>query len=78
LAQADDLDFGVRVDKFSRLIDARGTVQAELFAFGPITRGTFGEMTGAPDILRQIERVVRILTAAKSPILSAELQPVSI
>ena len=58
LAQGDDLSFGVKVDKFSRVIDAHGTTQSELFAFGPITRGTFGEMSGAPDILRQIERVI--------------------
>jgi len=62
LAQADDVNCGVRVDRFSRLIDARGMARPEIFAFGPITRGTFGEMTGAPDILRQIERVIPILT----------------
>jgi uncharacterized NAD(P)/FAD-binding protein YdhS len=28
------------------------------FAFGPVTRGTFGEMTGASDITRQIEFAV--------------------
>jgi uncharacterized NAD(P)/FAD-binding protein YdhS len=67
LARADDLNFSVRVDEFSRLIDARGTAQPELFAFGPITRGTFGEMTGAPDILRQIERVIPVVTKVKMP-----------
>ena len=55
------------------MIDARGATQPNLFAFGPITRGTFGEMTGAPDILRQIERVVPILTEVKSPIQSVGL-----
>jgi hypothetical protein len=48
-------------------------MQPDLFAFGPITRGTFGEMTGAPDILRQIERVVPTFTNAKAPIQSNEL-----
>jgi len=66
LAQADDVNCGVRVDGVSRLIDARGATQPELFAFGPITRGTFGEMTGAPDILRQIERVIPILTETET------------
>ena len=51
----------LRSDELSRLIDALGATQPDLFAFGPITRGTFGEMTGAPDILRQIERVVPTL-----------------
>jgi uncharacterized NAD(P)/FAD-binding protein YdhS len=78
LAQADDLNFGVRVDKFSRLIDARGTMQPELFAFGPITRGTFGEMTGAPDILRQIERVIPILVEMDTPIQSAGFPAVAV
>jgi uncharacterized NAD(P)/FAD-binding protein YdhS len=70
LAQADDVNLGLRVDEFSRLIDARRATQPDLFAFGPITRGTFGEMTGAPDILRQIERVVPIFTENRAPISS--------
>jgi uncharacterized NAD(P)/FAD-binding protein YdhS len=78
LAQADDLNFGVRVDKLSRLIDARGTAQPELFAFGPITRGTFGEMTGAPDILRQIERVIPILTEMETATQSVGLPAVMV
>jgi uncharacterized NAD(P)/FAD-binding protein YdhS len=78
LAQADDVNCGVRVDEFSRLLDARGTVQPDLFAFGPITRGTFGEMTGAPDILRQIERVIPILMAMETPIQSVELPALAV
>jgi uncharacterized NAD(P)/FAD-binding protein YdhS len=78
LAQADDLNFGVRVDKLSRVIDARGTPQPELFAFGPITRGTFGEMTGAPDILRQIERVIPILTEMETPVQSVGFPAVAV
>jgi uncharacterized NAD(P)/FAD-binding protein YdhS len=74
LAQTDDVGLGLKVDGLSRLIDARGAMQPDLFAFGPITRGTFGEMTGAPDILRQIERVVPTLIDAKALIQSAELE----
>jgi uncharacterized NAD(P)/FAD-binding protein YdhS len=66
-AQADDINFGLKVDEFSRVLDARGTMQRDLFAFGPITRGTFGEMTGAPDILRQIERVIPARVEFGSP-----------
>jgi uncharacterized NAD(P)/FAD-binding protein YdhS len=68
LAQADDVGLGLRVDGVSRLIDARGATQPDLFAFGPITRGTFGEMTGAPDILRQIERVVQTFVTKSLPV----------
>jgi uncharacterized NAD(P)/FAD-binding protein YdhS len=67
LAETDDVNFGVRVDEFSQLIGARGTTQPDLFAFGPITRGTFGEMTGVPDILRHIERVIPMLTKLTPP-----------
>ena len=74
LAQADDVSFGLKVDGLSRLIDARGATQPNLFAFGPITRGTFGEMTGAPDILGQIERVVPMFTEAGGPIQTDGLQ----
>jgi uncharacterized NAD(P)/FAD-binding protein YdhS len=70
LAQTDDVNLGLRVDGFSRLIGARGVTQSNLFACGPITRGTFGEMTGAPDILRQIARVVPIFTETSAPISS--------
>lgn len=78
LAETDDLNFGVRADECSRLIDASGTVQPDLFAFGPITRGTFGEMTGAPDILRQIERVIPIVTEMETATQSAGLSAVAI
>jgi uncharacterized NAD(P)/FAD-binding protein YdhS len=74
LAQSDDVSLGLKVEGLSRLIDALGSMQSDLFAFGPITRGTFGEMTGAPDILRQIERVVPIVIEAKTPIPSDNLQ----
>jgi uncharacterized NAD(P)/FAD-binding protein YdhS len=74
LAQGDDVSLGLKVDGLSRLIDARGAMQPDLFAFGPITRGTFGEMTGAPDILRQIERVVPKVVEASAPIRSDGLQ----
>jgi uncharacterized NAD(P)/FAD-binding protein YdhS len=76
LVQADDVNLGVRVDKFSRLLDAGAATHPDLFAFGPITRGTFGEMTGAPDIIRQIERIVPILIAAGAPIHSNGLQTI--
>jgi uncharacterized NAD(P)/FAD-binding protein YdhS len=70
LAQTDDVNLGLRVDGFSRSIGARGVTQSNLFAFGPITRGTFGEMTGAPDILRQIARVVPMFTETSASISS--------
>ena len=58
LARVDDVGLGLKVDALSRVVDKQGAPQAHLLALGPITRGSFGEMTGAPDIVRQIERVV--------------------
>jgi uncharacterized NAD(P)/FAD-binding protein YdhS len=63
LARADATATGLAVDEQSRLIDRQGAALADLFAFGPLTRGSFGEMTGAPDITRQIERVAPIVAA---------------
>jgi uncharacterized NAD(P)/FAD-binding protein YdhS len=51
---------GLKVDALSRVLDRRAAPQAHLLALGPNTRGSFGEMTGAPDIIRQIERVAHL------------------
>jgi uncharacterized NAD(P)/FAD-binding protein YdhS len=58
LARIDEIGLGLDVDSHSRVRDQRGLPQAGLLAFGPITRGSFGEMTGAPDIVRHIERII--------------------
>ncbi len=54
----DPVELGLAVDRQSRLLDRAGSIQGDLFALGPMTRGTFGEMTGAPDITRHIQAVV--------------------
>jgi uncharacterized NAD(P)/FAD-binding protein YdhS len=59
LARLDGLGIGLDVDAQSQLRDRDGKLVEGLFAFGPITRGSFGEMTGAPDIARHIEQVIR-------------------
>lgn len=59
LARTDALQLGLDVDRHSRLVASDGHVHATLLALGPMTRGTFGEMTGAPDIARQIVIVAR-------------------
>jgi uncharacterized NAD(P)/FAD-binding protein YdhS len=57
LARRDEVGVGLAVDQESRLISREGAAQTSLLALGPLTRGSFGEMTGAPDIARQIERI---------------------
>jgi uncharacterized NAD(P)/FAD-binding protein YdhS len=65
-ARLDGACIGLDVDAQSQLRDRDGNLVAGLFAFGPITRGSFGEMTGAPDIARHIEQLLR---CAKTSIL---------
>ncbi len=55
----DGVGMGLAVDSRSRLIDRSGRPHEGLLAFGPLTRGTFGEMTGAPDIARHVEVTAR-------------------
>lgn len=58
LARPDCVGIGLAVDATSRIIMPDGDVQDRLWAFGPVTRGSFGEMTGAPDIIKHIGCVV--------------------
>lgn len=58
LARPDGVGLGLAVDGESRLLDAGGTAAPRLRAFGPLTRGSFGEMTGQPDIVRHVARTV--------------------
>ena len=67
LARLDEAGLGLAVDATSRVLDQASQPWPSLLAFGPMTRGTFGEMTGAPDIAAHIERVVpRILEPTES------------
>jgi uncharacterized NAD(P)/FAD-binding protein YdhS len=49
-ARPDALDLGLDVTPTGALIDAKGKPAKDLFAIGPITRGTFWEITAVPDI----------------------------
>ena len=55
IARLDDLDLGLAVDRQSHVLDREGRAWPDLLAFGPMTRGCFGEMTGAPDIAAHVE-----------------------
>lgn len=57
LARLDDTGLGIAVDARSRVLDRDGRATPTLLAFGPMTRGTFGEMTGAPDITRHMSHL---------------------
>ncbi len=57
-ASLDAVGLGLAVDRRSRVRDAAGEPRPGLYAFGPMTRGSFGEMSGATDIAHHIEAVV--------------------
>ena len=64
LVRPDAVGLGLAVDAESRLCDRHGGLHATFRAFGPVTRGSLGEMTGAPDIVRHIERIAPGLLGA--------------
>src|SRR5206468_7423550 len=49
-ARPDALGLGLDVTGVGALVDASGKAAKDLFAVGPITRGTFWEITAVPDI----------------------------
>ncbi|MCW6506575.1 FAD/NAD(P)-binding protein [Lichenifustis flavocetrariae] len=74
LAQPDAVSLGIAVDCDSRVISSKGAAQTSFWALGPLTRGSFGEMTGAPDIIRHITRIAPLLARVPSSRL-VQLQP---
>jgi uncharacterized NAD(P)/FAD-binding protein YdhS len=65
ICRLDFLRMGLDVTAESSLIARDGTAQATAFALGPITRTSFGEMTGAPDIVRHISKLVVLLAGSR-------------
>jgi uncharacterized NAD(P)/FAD-binding protein YdhS len=61
MARLDEAGLGLAVDLASRVVDAQGRPYPSLLALGPMTRGSFGEMTGAPDIAKHVEQITRDL-----------------
>ncbi|MDX7952849.1 FAD/NAD(P)-binding protein [Lichenihabitans sp. Uapishka_5] len=57
VARLDAVGVGLAVDRSSRVLAPDGTPHPSLLALGPITRGSFGEMTGAPDIAKHLEAI---------------------
>ena len=60
----DPLNLGIEVDAQCRVRAANGETQAALFCIGPMTRGTFWEVTAVPDIRRQAWDLARRLSNA--------------
>ena len=64
IARPDALGLGLDVTSVGALIDANGKPAKDLFAVGPITRGTFWEITAVPDIRVACETLAEHLLPA--------------
>jgi uncharacterized NAD(P)/FAD-binding protein YdhS len=63
-ARPDPLKLGLEVSEQGALIGRDGTASRRLFAIGPVTRGTFWEITAIPDIRLHCVRLAHHLSAA--------------
>lgn len=69
VVRPDVLRLGLDVTGNCALLNRQGAISRRLFAVGPLTKGTFWEMTAVPDIRRQTERLADYLAALiKAPI----------
>ncbi|PZU51073.1 MAG: FAD-dependent oxidoreductase [Sphingomonas sp.] len=64
LARPDPLGMGIDTDHLGRVIGHGGTLTQRLFAVGPLTRGSFWEITAVPDIRHQVWSLARLLSNA--------------
>jgi uncharacterized NAD(P)/FAD-binding protein YdhS len=63
VARPDPLRLGLDVTGNCALLNKDGAISRRLFAVGPVTKGTFWEMTAVPDIRRQTEKLAEYLAA---------------
>jgi len=66
LARPDPLRLGLDVTEAGALIDRSGHPAADLFAIGPITKGTFWEIVAVPDLRIACEAMAERLLSAES------------
>jgi len=64
LATSDGLGLGLATDREGRLVGADGNVNERIYALGPMTRGSFWEITAVPDIRIQTWTLARQLSNA--------------
>ena len=61
VVRPDPLRLGLDVTGNCALLNRDGAISRRLFAVGPVTKGTFWEMTAVPDIRRQTENLAEYL-----------------
>ena len=73
LARPDPLGLGIDVDLQGRAIGRDGQIAENLYVAGPLARGTFGELMGAPDLARHARNIAE--TIAHADIRATRLPP---
>ena len=63
LVRPDAIHLGIEVDQHARALDRDGTAQPNLLVLGTLARGTFGELTGVPELSRLALLAARDLVA---------------
>ena len=61
LVKCDDLDMGIQVDGHFAVISGDETASGQLYAIGPLLRGTLWETTAVPELRSQAMRVAESL-----------------
>ncbi len=75
-ARPDALRLGLDVTSTCALLNRKGDISRRVFAVGPVTKGTFWEMTAVPDIRRQCELLAQHLAMLAKPAPPAAVKPV--
>jgi uncharacterized NAD(P)/FAD-binding protein YdhS len=65
LIAPDPMRLGIATDAVSRAIDVTGRASDQLYALGPLTKGTFWEIVAVPDIREQAWTLARRLSNAQ-------------
>ena len=63
LARPDPLGLGIDVDVYGLAIGRDGHAAESLFVAGPLARGTFGELMGAPDLARHARNIAESIAS---------------
>jgi uncharacterized NAD(P)/FAD-binding protein YdhS len=68
VVRPDPLRLGLDVTGNCALLNRQGAISRRMFAVGPVTKGTFWEMTAVPDIRRQTEKLAEYLAGLVKPV----------
>ena len=73
MIRPDALSLGLDVTQNCALLDRNGAISRRFFAIGPVTKGTFWEMTAVPDIRQQAEFLaIQLANLVKPPAAAAK------